>query len=89
MCGHVLRGEKGNFLRETLNFEVHGGGERDRSKSTWKRKAEEEMKKIGLTNKDATNRVRWRKGLHVMIGINEANPATFVDGDNTGFKKLD
>ena len=46
------------------------------------------MKKIDLTKEDAINRVRWRKGLHIMMGITEVNLATSVDGDNTRFKKL-
>ena len=85
----MLRREEGNVLREAPNFEADGLRERDKPKSTWKRKVEKEMKKIGLTKEDATNRVRWRKGFHIMIGINEMNPATSIDGDNTGFKNLD
>ena len=50
---------------------------------------EEERKEIGLTKEDASNGVRWRKGLHITMGIYEANPDSSVDRDYTGFKKSD
>ena len=75
----------GNVLRDAPNFEADGRRERGKPKNTWKRKVEEEMKKIGLTEEDATCRIKSRKDVHIMMRINGVNPATSLNGDNTGF----
>ena len=78
----MLRREEGNVLSEALNFEADSRRERGRSKNTWKKKVEKE---IGLTKKNATNCVRCRKSLHIMMRINEVNPAISLERDNTTF----
>ena len=61
--GHVLRREEGDVLRKALAFEVDGLRRRGRPKKTWKRQVEEEMKRIGLREEDASNRPKWREGV--------------------------
>ena len=82
--GHVLRREEGNILRNALDFEVVGRRKRGRPKSTWKKKVQEEVKKIGLVEMDELDRATWRKGIRKMKRRNEVNPATSVNGENTG-----
>ena len=85
--GHVLRREEGNILKKALDFEIDGHRKRGRPKSTWKRKVEEEVKKIGLRKEDAHDRAKWRKGMYMLRTADqdhEVNPATSVDGDKTG-----
>ena len=36
---------------------------RGRPKSTWKRKVEEEVKKLGLEKEDALDREKWRRAV--------------------------
>ena len=81
--GHVLRREEGNILREALDFKVDGPRRRGRPKCTWKRKVEEEIKKIGLKKEDATNRAKWRRGVWFLKN-HRVGPATSVDGEITG-----
>ena len=61
--GHVLRREDGNILRKALDLEVMGKRRRGRPKSTWKRKVEEEVKKLGLEKEDALDREKWRRAV--------------------------
>ena len=81
--GHVLRREEDNVLREAFDFKVDGPRKRGRPKYTWKRKVEDEIKKIGLRKEDATNRAKWRRGVWFMKN-HGVDPATSVDGENTG-----
>ena len=57
-CGHVLRKEDENVIVMTLKIEVSGS--RGRPKQTWKKQAENEMKKNGLVKEDACDRTKWR-----------------------------
>ena len=61
--GHVLRRDDGHFLRKELEFEVKGKRKRGRPKKTWKMQVEKESKSVGLEQKDAMNRARWRVGV--------------------------
>ena len=81
--GHVLRREDGNILRKALDLEVMGKRRRGRPKSTWKRKVEEEVKKLGLEKEDALDREKWRRAVW-KCSRKWVNPATSVDGENTG-----
>ena len=60
--GNVLRRDDGHVLRKALEFEVKGKSKRRRPKKTWKTQVEKECKSIGLEEKDAMNRARWRVG---------------------------
>ena len=46
--GHVLKKEDENVIMKALKFEVNGSKGRGRSKETWKKQVENEMKKNGL-----------------------------------------
>lgn len=82
--GHVLRREEDNILRKMLNFELDGVRKRGRPKCTWKRKVEEDVRKINLKMEDASDRAKWRRCVQILKREYEVNPATSVDGDNTG-----
>ena len=75
---HVLRKEDENVTVKALKFEVSGNGRR--SKQTWKKCVENEMKKNGLVKKDACNRTKWQSMVKTMT---IRNPANSVDRDNT------
>ena len=62
--GHVLRRDGDHALRRALEFRVNGARKRGRPKMTWKRQVEEETRKVGLREEDASNRVRWREGVN-------------------------
>ena len=59
-CGHVLRRDDGHILRNAVDFEVKRKRKRGQPKKTWKTQVEKESKSIGLEQKDAMNRARWR-----------------------------
>ena len=59
-CGHVLRNDRKNFLRRTLDFKVKETRKRGRPKKTWLRAVVEQSRKVWLNTSDANNRTRWR-----------------------------
>ena len=68
-------------LRKALDFKVGGKRKRGRPKLTWKKHVKETNKKVNLTEEDALNRSKWRKGFWtVKHGV---NPCTSVNGENT------
>ena len=79
--GHVLRKEDENVIVKALKFEVSGNRGRGRSKQTWKKQVENEMKKNGLGKEDACDRTKWRGMVKTMTIRNLANS---VHGNNTG-----
>ena len=50
---HVLRKKDENVIVNALKLEVSGSGGRGRSKQTWKKQVENEMKKNGLVKENA------------------------------------
>ena len=76
---HVLRKEDENVIVKALKHEVSSS--RETTKQTWKKQAENEMKKNGLVKEDAYDRSKWLGVVKTMTIRNPANP---VDGDNTG-----
>ena len=58
VCSQIWFGLPG-FL---LEFEVRGKRKPRRPKKTWKMQVEKESKSVGLEEKDAMNRERWRMG---------------------------
>ena len=79
--GHVLRKEDENVIVKALKFEVSGSRGRGRSKQTWKKQVENEMKKNGPVKEDASDRAKWRDVAKTMT---IRKPANSVDRDNTG-----
>ena len=51
--GHVLRKNDENVIVNALKLEVSSSGGRGRSKQTWKKQVENEMKKNGLVKENA------------------------------------
>ena len=49
-----------------MMFEVNGPRKRGRSKQTWKKQVEENIKKIGMRVEEATGHARWREGVGVI-----------------------
>ena len=78
--GHVLRREDGNILRKALDLEVMGKRRRGRPKGTWKRKVEEE---VGVRKGRCLGSREMETG-GMEMQSNGVNPATSVDGENTG-----
>lgn len=77
--GHVLRRESDHVLRKALEFEVEGVRKRGRPKLTWKKRMENESRKLGLTEEDAMNRAKWRACINGSVSVrSEVNPATSV-----------
>ena len=71
--------EDENLIVKVLKFEVSGS--RGRPKQTWKKQAENEMKKNGMGKGDACDRTKWRGVVKTMT---IRNPANSVDEYNTG-----
>ena len=82
----MLRKEEGNVLREALNFEADGRRERSRPKSTWKRKAEEEIKRLDKGRCYQPRKMEEGSSYSLMLGMNEMNRATSVDGATLDLK---
>ena len=83
--GHVLRRGEDDVLQRTLNVEAEGNRKRGRPKTTWKRQMEGEVRKLGLSQEDAQDRAKWRRGVY-LVKSNKVDPATLVNGDQTGLK---
>ena len=63
---HVLRREEDHVLRKALEFEVLGRRKRGRPKKKWRERIVEECERVGLRERYALNRARWREGVRVV-----------------------
>ena len=79
--GFALRKEDKNVIVTVLKFEVSGSRGRGIPKQSWKKQAENEIKKNELGKEDACDRTKWRGVVKTMT---IRNPANSVDWDNTG-----
>ena len=61
--GHVLRRDKDEPVKRVWNLDISGKRERGRPKMTWKDMAKKESRKIGLDERDAQDRKKWRAGI--------------------------
>ena len=61
--GHVLRRDKDEPVKRVWNLEIAGKRERGRPKMTWKDMVKKESRKIGLDERDAQDRKKWRTGI--------------------------
>ena len=61
--GHVLRRDKDEPVKRVWNLEIAGKRERGRPKMTWKDMVKKESRKIGLDERDAQDRKKWRAGI--------------------------
>ena len=62
-----MRREDDNVLRKALEFKLHGQKKRGRPKMTRRIQMEKEIEKVGLKEKNVSNRTDWRKGMKKMV----------------------
>ena len=58
--GYVLRKDENNFLRRALDIKVKWTIKMGTPNKTWLREVVEQSREVGLNEKDANNRSRWR-----------------------------
>ena len=61
--GHVERREENHYLRRIVNMEIPGRRRRGRPKTRWKDCVRRDMEEVGLQERDAMDRNRWKKVL--------------------------
>ena len=61
--GHVLKRDKDEPVKRAWSLEISGKIERGRPKMTWKDMVKRESGKIGLVERDAQDRKKWRAGI--------------------------
>ena len=59
--GHVKRRDENNILRRVIELEVEGRRPVGRTKNTWSKVVEEEMRKLNITKDMAEDRKQWRQ----------------------------
>jgi len=57
---HVLRKNADGVLRRALDFKVNRRRGVGRPRKLWRRLVEEEIRKIGLSQEDVLNRLKWK-----------------------------
>ena len=72
--GHVLRKPEKFKAKQALDWNPQGHRKRGRSRTTWRRTIEKELKDLGITWKEAkhlaTNRVRWKNLTEALCSSN-------------------
>ena len=58
--GHVLRKERNDWVKKSMDMTVEGSRGRGRPKMTWEKVAERDMKVRGLVRNDTKGGVKWR-----------------------------
>ena len=53
-------------LKRALMLEVTGQRKQGRPKQTWRRQAEESVKRIGMEVEEAANQIRWKQRVRAM-----------------------
>ena len=61
--GHVERKNDDDWVKACQRLEVAGGRGRSRSKKTWRECVAEDMRVLGLEQRDVHDRLGWRKGI--------------------------
>ena len=61
--GHVERKNDDDWVKACQRLEVDGGRGRGRSKKTWRECVAEDMRVLGLEQRDVHDRLGWRKGI--------------------------
>ena len=59
--GHVKRRDENSILRRVMGLEVEGCRPVVRTKKTWNKVVEEDMKKLNITEDKAADRKQWRQ----------------------------
>ena len=75
--GHVERKLEDDWVKKCGTLEVEGRKPRGRPKKTWMEVVVDDMRRMGLTRKDAQDRGRWRMGIW-------GQPATQVNLEANG-----
>ena len=58
--GHVLRKEGNDWVKKSMEMTVEGSRGRGRTKITWEKVVERDMKVRGLERNDTKDGVKWR-----------------------------
>ena len=61
--GHVERKEDGDWVKACQRLEVSGRRGRGRGRKTWRECVAEDMKVLGLEERDVQDRLKWRRGI--------------------------
>ena len=62
---------------------------RGRAKMSCRRQVIKQVEEIGLKKEDAIDRPKWCDAVNNLSDDREVNPATSINGDQTGFQILD
>ena len=61
--GHVERKEDDDWVKACQRLEASGRRCRGRDRKTWKECVAEDMKVLGLEERDVQDRLKWRRGI--------------------------
>ena len=66
--GHVERKEYNDWVKHCITWEVEGIRQRGRPKKTWWDCVKNDMESLGLSQKDAQSRNKWRRRIKGATG---------------------
>jgi len=66
--GHVERKDDNDWVRHCIAWEVEGIRQRGRPKKTWWDCVKNDMESLGLSQKDAQSRSKWRRRIKGATG---------------------
>ena len=65
---HVERKDDNNLVKRCTKWEIKGIGQRGRPKKTWWDCVKNDMESLGLSQKDAQFRIKWRRRIKGAAG---------------------
>ena len=68
LFGHVERKDDNDCVKRCITWEVEGIRQRGRPKKTWWDGVKNDMESLGLSQKDAQFRNKWRRRIKVATG---------------------
>src|SRR6266536_4933423 len=71
--GHVMRSGDDSTLKNIMDAEVRGRRSKGRQKKRWIDLVRQDMKTVGITDKDAQRRSLWRRSIRVAQKIKSWN----------------
>jgi len=66
--GHAERKDDNDWVKYCISWEVEGIRQRGRPKKTWWHCAKNDMESLGLSQKDAQSRNKWRRRIKGATG---------------------
>ena len=66
--GHVERKDDNDLVKRCITWEVEGIRQRGRPKKTWRDCVKNDMESLGLSQKDAQSRNKWRRRIKGATG---------------------